>query len=103
MPLVVGELFDEAFDLVGTAPGLDLSIAQLSGLVSEFAPQVALQVIHVPVRFRLMHGQSFEGFSSADGCDPARICAGGFQLAAECGGEADRKSTRLNSSHRCIS
>ncbi len=42
MPLVIGELLGEMFDLVETPPRLAFAISQLLGLGSEFAPQIAL-------------------------------------------------------------
>src|ERR1039458_316838 len=65
MPLVVGELLDEVLDLVRATPGPALAIPQLFGLGAEFAPQVALRLIHVPVGIRLMHGERFERLARA--------------------------------------
>ena len=82
MPLVVSELFDKVFDLVDAARRLDLSVAQLSRLSSQLSPEFALPVIHVPEGSWLVHGESFEGFSSAHRGYRARLFAGGLQLAA---------------------
>src|ERR1022692_5261700 len=60
MPLVVGELLDEVLDLVGATPSQALAITQLFGLGAEFATQVTLCLIHVPVGIWLMHGERFE-------------------------------------------
>src|SRR5208283_1469562 len=87
----VGELLDEVLDLVSAAPSLALAIAQLFGLGAEFAPQVALRFIHVPVGIRLIHCESFEHLASAAVSDLTGLLDRGFQLAAEmCGKGAHR-------------
>jgi len=65
MPLIIGELLDEVFDLVSAAPILALAISQLFCLGAKFAPQVALRLIHVPVGIRLMHGERLERLAGA--------------------------------------
>src|ERR1019366_3723101 len=85
MPLVVGELLDEMLDLVSTAPCLALAIPQLFGLGAEFAPQVALRLIHVPVGIWLMDGERFERLARAALGDLTGLLDRVFQLAAEWG------------------
>jgi hypothetical protein len=83
VPLVVGKLLDKMLDLVSAGAGLALPIAQLSGLGAEFAPQIALCLIHVAVRIRLMHSESFERFASAAARELTGLLDRVFQLAAE--------------------
>src|SRR5262249_6108647 len=82
VPLVVGKLLDKMFDLVSAGPGLALTIAQLSGLGAEFAPQIALRLIHVAVGIRFMHRQSFERFASSAVRDLTGLLDPVFQLTA---------------------
>src|ERR1035441_1532874 len=93
MPLVVGELLDEVLDLVRAAPSLALVIAQLFGLGAEFAPQVALRLIHMPVGVRLMHGERFERFARAALGDLAGLLDRVHQPAANICGKGDHRIT----------
>ena len=82
VPLVVSELLGEMFDFVGATLDLALTIAKLLGLGAEFAPQVALRLVHVWVGLALMHGQRFERMPRTAFGDLARLLDGAFQLAA---------------------
>src|SRR5271166_3870421 len=86
MELIIGEFIDEALNVVGPALGVAFAIAKLSGLRPQFSSRVALRLVHVPVRIRLMHGQSFERFASASLSDLASLLDRTFQLPPEiCG------------------
>src|ERR1700733_5009918 len=87
MPLIVGELFDEVLDLISAAPGRALAVAKLLSLGSQLAPQVSVCLVHVPVGFRLMHGERFERLAGAALGDLAGLLDRGFQLAAEWSGK----------------
>src|ERR1035437_8420672 len=91
VPLVVSELLDKMFDLVGARFGAALSITQLSGLGTKFAPQVTLPLIHVTIGIRLMHGERFKRLTRAAFADLARLLDRAFQLTAKiCGKSAHR-------------
>ena len=104
MPLVVGKLLDQTLDLVSASAVLTLSFAELSGLSAEFASQVALCVIHVPVGIRLMYSEclkclpdaSFRYFSGLLDCV--------FKLPAEIGWKSAHRITGpdLSFSSTCL-
>src|SRR5260221_13375238 len=83
MPLVVGKLLDEVLDLVSTRPGLALAIAHLFGLGTEFAPEIALRLIHMSVGIRLVHSESFERLACGAFSDLTSLLDRVFLLTAE--------------------
>ena len=88
MPLVVSELFNEVLDFVSARlrEALDTS-PSCRAWARSLRRRSRCPSSNVSVWVWLMHGERFEGFSSADRGFPTRVFAGGFQLAAQKRGE----------------
>ena len=93
MPLVVGGLLDEVLDLVRSAFGLALGIAELFCLGLKLLTVTPQLFVHVLVRIGLMNREGFKCFACAPFGNLTRLLDRAFQLSAKRRGKTGHRIT----------